>query len=100
MARQRTDGHGSDRVHVLYRLASQTPIGAWRLDGDITSQRQKPGSPTPVDAAGKPTLPAVFNQNPRDRKLDTDVRTAWSFLTEGKGPDALTIVWRLKKKQP
>ena len=74
MARQRTDSHGSgsDRVHVLYRLASQTPIGAWRLDADITSQRQKPGSPTPVDAAGKPTLPADFNQNPADRKLDTD----------------------------
>ena len=69
------DGVGSDRLHVLYRLAADTGLGRAHLDADAAAQRQKPQSPVPTDANGLVTskLPLDFNQNPSDARIDSDV---------------------------
>jgi outer membrane receptor protein involved in Fe transport len=69
------DGVGADRVHGLYRLASDTGLGHLHLDLEGTEQWQKPQSPVPVDASGHPppALPVDFNQNPADGRRDDDV---------------------------
>ncbi len=69
------NGIGSERLHGLYRLAADTGFGMAHLDADATAQRQKPQSPVPLDANGFPTsrLPADFDQNPSDSRLDSDV---------------------------
>jgi len=68
-------GVGADRLHGLYRLASDTALGHVHVDVEGTAQWQKPQSPVPVDASGQPTasLPVGFNQNPSDAKVDSDV---------------------------
>jgi iron complex outermembrane recepter protein len=65
---------GFDRYHGLYRAAGALDGGSLRFDLDIAVQRQKPGSPTPVDDSGQLTtrLPSDFNQSPADARIDTD----------------------------
>ena len=62
-----------NRVQGDYRLATAILGGDLRLDLHLLALRQHPASPTPVDDSGQLThaVPADFNQNPGDAKLDT-----------------------------
>ena len=92
---------GADRVHALYRLATDTGLGRLHVDLDGTAQWQKPQSPVPTDPNGRPTalLPTDFNQNPADGHLDTDVARLVAGLDGSAGSTrwgttlALTRTW-------
>jgi iron complex outermembrane receptor protein len=62
-----------NRTQGSYRLAADLGGGRVRLDANLLSLRQRPGSPTPVGEDGQldTTVPIDFNQNPSDAKLGT-----------------------------
>ena len=60
------------RIHGLYRAATELAGGEARVDLDVTDLRDKPASPTPYDG-GNALLPADFNQNPTDARIDTRI---------------------------
>jgi iron complex outermembrane receptor protein len=64
---------GFNRAQGDYRLSTAILGGDFRLDLHLLSLRQRPASPTPVNASGQLTndVSADFNQNPGDAKLDT-----------------------------
>ena len=63
---------GADRVHGLYRLSTGLVGGEVRLDLNASLQHQKPESPAPIGSDGfDPRVPLDFNQNPDDRKIET-----------------------------
>ena len=62
-----------NRAQGDYRLSRGILGGEFRFDLHLLSLRQHPASPTPVDDRGQLThaVPADFNQNPSDARLDT-----------------------------
>ncbi len=98
-ARERTDDPRARyrRGHALYRAAADIGVGEATLDVDFVGQFQKPASPTPVDDSGQLTdaLPADFNQNPADARIDTRrLRVASALETAiGDGHWSTTLAW-------
>jgi len=69
--RFRDDASGFDRLHALYRLASTTTAGTWRLDADLTGLRQDPSSPHPREGVAlTDAVPIDANHNPSNAHLD------------------------------
>ena len=71
--RFRDDNTGVDRLHALYRAASNAPAAssAWHFDADFTALRQDPNSPHPREGAGLTTaVPVDANHNPGDAHMD------------------------------
>lgn len=62
---------GFRRVHGAYRAATSLGAGQARVDLDLTALHDRPASPTPVSPTGIGLLPASFNQNPSDGRIDT-----------------------------
>ncbi|MBE7942483.1 MULTISPECIES: TonB-dependent receptor [Ramlibacter] len=65
---------GFKRAEATYRMAMPLAGGVVRVDLSALALRQKPGSPSPVDNAGRlgAGLPVDFNQNPADARLNTE----------------------------
>jgi iron complex outermembrane receptor protein len=73
--RFRDDNSGVDRLHALYRAASNAPAdsagGAWHFDADVTALRQDPNSPHPREGAALSTaVPVDANHNPGDAHMN------------------------------
>lgn len=65
---------GFKRAQGSYRLGADVGRGRLRADVNLLQLRQKPASPTPIDASGQlsASLSPDFNQNPADARIDTD----------------------------
>jgi iron complex outermembrane receptor protein len=62
-----------DRVHLLYRGASDLSTGKLRVDFDVTVLRQDPYSPHPREGSSlTPRFPLDANSNPKDARQDQD----------------------------
>ncbi|MEA2345108.1 MAG: iron complex outerrane recepter protein [Thermoanaerobaculia bacterium] len=71
--RFRDDNTGVDRLHALYRAASNAPASssAWHFDADLTALRQDPNSPHPREGSALTSaVPVDANHNPGDAHLD------------------------------
>jgi iron complex outermembrane receptor protein len=73
--RFRDDNTGADRLHALYRAASDAPAGssagAWHFDADLTALRQDPNSPHPREGRVLTSaVPVDANHNPGDAHID------------------------------
>ncbi len=62
---------GFRRAHGAYRAATSLGAGQARIDLDLTALHDRPASPTPYSPAGEGLLPASFNQNPSNARIDT-----------------------------
>jgi outer membrane receptor protein involved in Fe transport len=78
------DRSGYDRAHLLYRAGTEVAGGQLQFNGDVSSLRQDPTSPTPREGPVlSARVPENANTNPSDAHMDEDrIALSASFVRD------------------